>query len=277
MSAAAWLSVFVASLLGSVHCAAMCGGFVAAYSGEPAESAARRAARHLAYNGGRLLTYLTLGGLAGAFGSAVDLAGRAAGFAHAAALATAVVLLLTGVLELSRRAAPIRLGLRPLRPLTSRLSALLIRFRDQPALLRAGLLGLTTTLLPCGWLYAFVALAAATGGVAGGVALMSAFWLGSLPVMLGVAVSAQTLVSKLGTRLPLMRALLIVGVGVVTLLSRLQLPAFAGAEHGAHSSARSTPASTLPSSKDCPCHRNASSARAAEPSFQPSDAPRPGS
>lgn len=276
MNTAPWLSVLVASLLGSAHCAGMCGGFVTAYSGEPGESGARRAARHVAYNGGRLLTYLTLGGLAGAFGSAIDLAGRAAGFAHAAAVATGAVLIVSGLLDLSRRSAPIPLGARRARPLAGRVSKLLIGFRSKPALLRAALLGLTTTLLPCGWLYAFVALAAATGSASGGLSLMSAFWLGSLPMMLGVALSAQTVLAKLGGRLPLLRSSLVIGVGAITLLSRLQLPSFAGAEH-AHAPNTSVNAA-LPTSKDCPCHRHSTSAAVeVKPTFEAHEVARPGS
>ena len=62
------LAVLGASLLGSVHCAAMCGGFVCLYSGTGA-SRHKGAAPHAAYNAGRLVSYLLLGALAGsAFG-----------------------------------------------------------------------------------------------------------------------------------------------------------------------------------------------------------------
>ena len=47
------LSILGASLLGSVHCAAMCGGFVCLYSGAgPARHTG--AAPHAAYNAGRI-------------------------------------------------------------------------------------------------------------------------------------------------------------------------------------------------------------------------------
>ncbi len=42
-------------------------------------------------------------------------------------------------------------------------------------------IGAVTVLLPCGWLYLFVIFAAGTGAVWPAVAVMTAFWLGTLP------------------------------------------------------------------------------------------------
>ena len=70
------LAVLAASLLGSPHCAAMCGGFVCFYAGSGDR---RGVAGHVAYHLGRLAAYLTLGVLAGTLGSRLDAAGRMAG------------------------------------------------------------------------------------------------------------------------------------------------------------------------------------------------------
>ncbi len=250
MNAATWASVFVASLLGSVHCAAMCGGFVAAYaSGEDPRPLARATA-HLAYNGGRLVTYLGLGAVAGTVGRALDLAGSAVGVAHIAAVATAAALLVSGIVALVPKPAFVRLGRGPSRGLASRLTPLFQRFRSKPPHVRALVLGLSSTLLPCGWLYAFAALAASTGGALDGAWLMAAFWLGSLPIMLGVGVSVQTIFRRFARPLARLRPALVIGVGAIALLSRLPLPAFAASAPG------STPQASSPqNADDCPCHR----------------------
>jgi sulfite exporter TauE/SafE len=250
MNGGTWASVFVASIAGSVHCAAMCGGFVAAYAGGENERPLARATAHVAYNGGRLVTYLTLGAAAGTVGRALDLAGSALGLAHVAAIATAVLLLASGVVALAPKAALVQLRTGPTRGLASRLTPLFQRFRAKPAGVRALVLGLSSTLLPCGWLYAFAALAAGTGDALSGVALMSAFWLGSLPVMLGVGLSLQTVFRRFARPLARVRPVLVIGVGVVALLSRFQLPAFA-----ATAPAPGSQASVMPKAKDCPCHR----------------------
>ena len=64
-------AILVASLLGSVHCAGMCGGFVCFY----AAGARTTLATHVAYNLGRLVSYLLLGVMAGLVGMSVDRAG----------------------------------------------------------------------------------------------------------------------------------------------------------------------------------------------------------
>ncbi|HEY3500314.1 MAG TPA: sulfite exporter TauE/SafE family protein, partial [Polyangiaceae bacterium] len=249
MTPAAWLAVALASVAGSLHCAAMCGGFVAAYAGEAGGRTGARTALHVLYNAGRLVTYAVLGASAGALGRALDLAGRAAGVAHVAAIATGVLLLLSGAVGLAPRSGFVRLKKGPGRPLAGGLSRLLASFRDKPPAVRAALLGLTTTLLPCGWLYAFVAVAAGSGGAVDGALVMSAFWVGSLPVLLGVGVSLELVVKSRWARLPRLRSVLILGAGVVTLLSRFQAPAFAASAPAAHRSD-----AALPRAADCPCH-----------------------
>jgi uncharacterized protein len=246
-----FLGVVLASLAGSVHCAAMCGGFVAAYASASEGDRASRSAAHVLYNGGRLVTYLALGAAAGALGGALDLAGRAAGIAHVAAFATGSLLLVSGLVGLVPRPAVIRLKRRAPRPIARRVTALLASFRDKPPAVRAALLGLSSTLLPCGWLYAFAALAASTGSALSGAWLMTAFWLGSLPMLLGVGISLHALAKRLWARLPRLRPVLVLSVGVITLLSRFQMPAFAAPLD----QPRGASASALPKSADCACHK----------------------
>jgi sulfite exporter TauE/SafE len=227
----------------------MCGGFVAAYSGEEDPGTLRRAAAHAAYNGGRLVTYLALGAAAGALGHTLDLAGGAVGVSHVAAVATGVLLVLGGITSLRPRKRFLTLGTGPSRGWASRVAPIFQRFRAQPAVLRALLLGLATTLLPCGWLYAFVALAAGTGGALAGAALMSAFWLGSLPILLGLGVSLQGAARRFARTLPRLRPLLLFGAGAFTLLSRLDAPALAA------TSAEPSRAGAQVHPPGCPYHR----------------------
>jgi len=261
VTVAALVSVLVASAAGSVHCAAMCGGFVAAYSGEEEPGTLRRAAAHAAYNAGRLVTYLALGSAAGGLGHTLDLAGGAAGVSHVAAVATGVLLLLGGLASLRPTRRLLALGTAPSRSWASRVAPIFQRFRAQPAVPRALLLGLATTLLPCGWLYAFVALAAGTGGALAGAALMGAFWLGSLPILLGLGVSLQGAARRFARALPRLRPLLLVGAGAFTLFSRLDAPALAA------TAAEPSRAGASAHPPGCPYHRAppATPTRAPEP------------
>ena len=240
--------VAAASLLGSIHCAAMCGGF-AAIAGDGATGKARWLSQ-CSYHAGRLLSYSALGAFAGWLGHAVDLAGSAAGVGRGAALVCGSVMIAWGMGALLEtqgvRVFPKRWAL------PRQIGQALASLRRLPASGRGLLLGLATTLLPCGWLYAFAVSAAGTASPVHGALLMAAFWSGSLPLMLGLSVALSSLVRRLRRYVPLLSAAVIFGVGLFTVTARANLPAFAAAAvshcHGTHPAA-------LPRAADCPCHR----------------------
>ena len=88
MSAVLALGVLTASLLGSMHCAGMCGGFVCFYA-TGADGRAGGTGSHVAYNVGRLVSYLVLGLLAGVLGQGLDRVGGLVGLSRGAAVANA--------------------------------------------------------------------------------------------------------------------------------------------------------------------------------------------
>lgn len=208
------LAVLIASLLGSVHCAAMCGAFSCLYAGTaPGGGAARAPAlHHAAYHGGRWLSYLTLGLFAGTVGS---------GIGTGAAVVAGVLLVLWGGHAL--------LGASGIRMTTPRvpaawqraMGAVVLRVRGRPPLVRAAVTGLVTTLLPCGWMWAFVAVAGGTGSRLGAVMVMTLFWIGTLPVMVAVGVGAQSVMGRFRTRLPLVSAGIIVVLGLASIALHL--------------------------------------------------------
>ncbi len=204
------LAVLAASLLGSVHCAAMCGAFTCLYAGTaPGGGAARApAGHHAAYNLGRLASYLTLGLLAGSVG---------AGLGSGAALVAGVLLVLWGghaLLRASGVAVPL--------PAVPRgwqraMGAAVGAVRDRPPIVRAAVTGLVTTLLPCGWMWAFVAVAAGTGTPLGAMLVMTVFWAGTLPMMLAVAAGMQRLTGRARARLPLLSAVMVLVLGFASI------------------------------------------------------------
>lgn len=169
-------------LLGSLHCAGMCGPLALAVPVVGAGRAAMGRSR-LVYNAGRLVTYAALGLLFGGCGQALTLAGWQRGLSLLAG-----GLILGGWLIAAR--LPARLSLT--RGVASLKAALgwMLRKRSMPALFGLGLLN---GLLPCGLVYVAGAAAGATGTAAGGAVFMGAFGLGTLPVMLGVGLAGTTL------------------------------------------------------------------------------------
>lgn len=215
--------ILLASLLGSIHCAGMCGPFTCLYAGPRGD--APKFGTHAAYNGGRLVSYVVLGTIAGTIGARVDDLGRFAGVAHLAAI-------IAGCLMVAWAAATIgsTFGMRvpfSFAPDWARrtLGGVLISASRQPAEVRALLVGLLTTLLPCGWLYTFVVVAGSTGSALAGATVMAVFWIGTVPMLLAIGVGAARLLGPLGRRLPVVGATFVLVLGLLTIAGRLHAPA----------------------------------------------------
>ena len=231
------LAVLGASLLGSVHCAAMCGGFVCLYAGTGTSQHAvgRRSVEimpHAAYNAGRLVSYLTLGMIAGSIGRGVNELGTLVHVSRLAAIVSGAVMVLWGSSTLLAA-----LGVRAPRfgvpdVVQATFGSVLIRLRASSGLVRGGAMGLLTTLIPCGWLYAFVATAGGTGNVGDAVLVMTFFWLGTLPMMAAVGAGAQRAFGSFRRRLPLVAAGVAVALGLLSMAGRLSVRPTDHAMHG---------------------------------------------
>jgi sulfite exporter TauE/SafE len=218
------VTVLVASLLGSTHCAGMCGAFVAFAIGvgDPAVRQSRALLLAL-YQGGRLVTYGALGALAGLVGAGVDLSGRLVGLQRAAAVLAGAMMVAFGLLALLQLAGVRMALLRMPAGLTAMISAVHRRALRRSPPVRALATGLLTTLLPCGWLWAFVITAAGTGSGLAGALLMAAFWAGTLPMLTLVGVGVRKLAGPLASRWPAITASAIVCVGVYTIVGRAHI------------------------------------------------------
>lgn len=215
-------TVFVGSLLGSLHCVGMCGGFAAFYAGTDGGSAKRGAkglgVPHAAYALGRGLVYTALGAVAGLVGAAVNLAGDTSGLSEVAALVAGSLIIGWGLVLLVQATGKVRLPTP--RWLDGLLSKILPRLMKTSPTQRALVLGISSALLPCGWLYGFAVTAAGTGRPDLGAFVMFAFWLGTVPAMLGVGLGVQRLAKLVGPRLPLVMPMLLLVLGVATLMNR---------------------------------------------------------
>ena len=188
-------------LLGSLHCAAMCGPLMLVLPVTPGGPALVLTGR-LIYQLGRIATYCLLGLLAGLIGKSIFLAGCQRWLSIALGVA-----LLVGLL-LSKRAALSAPVVRLVAGLKLAMSAQLQR-RSLRAL---ALLGLLNGLLPCGLVYVATAGAMARGSIREGIFYMASFGLGTLPMMLSLSLTGKLFPPA--WRLQLQR-LIPVGVGLV--------------------------------------------------------------
>ncbi len=216
-------SVFLASLVGSTHCAGMCGGIAAFCAGAGESSGRRSIAATATYHAARAASYAAVGAAAGGFGRLLDAGGALVGLQRTAAVAAGITVALVGVallfsaggLEAGRASLPA--WLRNLVTAVHRTAAAM------PPIRRALAVGLATPLLPCGWLWAFALVAAGTGSVAWGALAMLAFWAGTVPVLAALGVGIAALGAGRRRLLAAFAGVAMVAVGIHTAAMRASL------------------------------------------------------
>lgn len=223
--------VFVVGLLGSVHCAGMCGGIVGALSFAPQRpragtttialrpvAAAPASLNVAAYNLGRIASYMTAGAIAG---GAAQGAGALSGLPllQAAAYWLANLMLVAMGLYLMGAWSGIAHVERGGQWLWRRVQPQLKRVGppDTPGRMFAA--GALWGWLPCAMVYSVLVTAMLSGSAASGALTMLAFGLGTLPMMLALGLAGARLRGWL--RLPAVRiacGAVVLAFGVLGLL-----------------------------------------------------------
>jgi sulfite exporter TauE/SafE len=178
------LAVLGLALLGSPHCLMMCGVLCLGSS--------ENGSRGLAfYHFGRLISYLVLGGLAGALGAAVLFDFQKPVFFILGAL-LGLTFIVSGIhLMLAKQVSISEVGHRIV-------GQVLVKTNSVSREIRPLFIGLASGLLPCGFLYTFVLAAVSTKSSMWGAGLLFCFWLGTVPA-LSTAVYLVRTVRKLGS------------------------------------------------------------------------------
>lgn len=217
-----FLSGVLLGLLGSLHCAAMCGPILLAVN----RAAARPSAltRMLAYHGARVFIYAALGVIAGFTGHVA----ATAGLSRAIALGTGASLVLASVGVI---------GGRWTRPLTVPCSSLAIRAGTAAASLTRRrpvggytILGIANGLFPCGLLYAALGTSLALGSVARAAVFMFGFGLGTVPALTVLTISVTAIPMSCRRRFRLAAPILMMVAGSL-LIARGVMPVTSVGSH----------------------------------------------
>ena len=207
---------FAFGFFGSVHCIGMCGPLALSLPGAGA-SRGRYLAERLLYNLGRAVTYTLLGGVFGALGLLVSLAGAQQWISIGVG-----ALMIGGALVpwVSRQIgsleqAPAQFLGRVLQPIQH-----LYKRGGFGAMAAVGLLN---GLLPCGFVYAALATAVTAGEVATSMAFMAAFGFGTIPAMFGVSLLGRLASTAWRIRLQKLVPIGLVIVGLLLILRGLSL------------------------------------------------------
>ncbi|MEQ9406336.1 MAG: sulfite exporter TauE/SafE family protein [Fuerstiella sp.] len=222
--------LFVSGVLGSAHCLGMCGAISATMN---IGTTGLRSAlgRQLLWSLGRIFTYGFLGMLAGFAGarltrsefatSQTQVVWLQAGFA----ILAGVLLVVQGMLAVGwlRRRVSGSGGCVT--------ASVFRRFLQGGSALGVFIAGLLTGFLPCGLVYSFLALAAASTSVWKGPVLMIVFGLGTVPVMLVTGVGLTMASLNMRARLMKLAAFCVLLTGILTLGRGLAFAAGAASEN----------------------------------------------
>ncbi len=225
--------LFIAGVLTSVHCVAMCGGIALSQSDAGKEDR-RSIAPGVLYNSGRIVSYTLAGGLVGLLGKTFDFSSAAKG------IVTALAGMFMALLGLKM------LGAFALMPRIPRSPRILLR---RPSFLqtargrifaRLGMrapfgIGLLNGLMPCGPLQSMQLYALGTGSFFEGALSMFLFALGTAPLMLGFGCISRLLPKKFLPVMAKTSALVVLALGILTIgrggsLAGIPLPGIAGSQ-----------------------------------------------
>ncbi len=216
------------SLVGSLHCVGMCSPFAMLAMGQSSgdRPVIQRAVRLSAYHLGRLATYLFLGSLVAVFTLTFQLAVGDFARSHWIGWGVGMILIVMGMMRLfesiGNATTPVTHSAWVLN-WTRSIVALRKRYASGPAWLSSFLWGFSSTFLPCGWLYVFVLASAAAPSSTMTIAMMVAFWVGTLPLLTAAAWSWSMAGPRWRFLVQPLAAACIIAFGFYTLLHRSQV------------------------------------------------------
>jgi sulfite exporter TauE/SafE len=220
LSPTLFISMFAVGLATSVHCISMCGPMVVTYAvktdGESRWTS--RVVANAAYQAAKLASYLLVGLVLGAVGTAFNLNGLRPWIMLVASLFMIILGLgMTGKAPWAARLTP-----RPPRALVNAVSRLRRRattdaVSGNSSLATPVLFGLLTGLMPCAPLMATELAAASSGSIVSGGVTMAAFGLGTLPLLFAFGTASSLIPGRWRKRLTSVLAFVVIAMGLVFL------------------------------------------------------------
>ncbi|MED4754953.1 sulfite exporter TauE/SafE family protein [Brevibacillus choshinensis] len=207
-----YLLLTLTGLFSAPHCIGMCGGIMSAWTLQSQSSMLQTV---MAYNLGRIVTYMGVGAFMGLIGSFVDAAGTIVGFQGIANVLGGLLILLW---VFKKVALPI-----------SRWSVLQVPFaqrwlekqKSRPGVLPIFFSGLLLGFLPCGLTYTMHMKAAASGSMLEGVLTLAFFGIGTLPALFFIGLFSVVLSRTLRSKILMFANLLAIYIGVISIMRGL--------------------------------------------------------
>lgn len=183
-------TAFVLGLMGSLHCAGMCGPIALALPSSASNRTAFLVGRGLNQLG-RIAVYVLLGVISGLVGKTLVLAGVQQGLSIGLGILMLIAVFTTQLAPWSSR----------MTRWVGWVKSSLARYLKQGTPVSLAAMGAMNGLLPCGLVYVACGGAASTGSVGEGMAYMALFGLGTVPMMLSISLAGRSI--PMGVRLRL--------------------------------------------------------------------------
>lgn len=203
-------------LAGSLHCAGMCGPIAMALPSSGRQGVFRLAEKTL-YQAGRIGTYAVLGYIVGMGASVFDLAG----YGRIASISAGILMVITALVQIVWHKSLIPSG--PLYRLTGSVRLALRRQLDNHSFVALGAIGALNGLLPCGLVTSALLGSAATTEPVGGMIFMASFGVGTLPIMMSMALGGGLLTSSLRAKMRVALPVIALLVGSIVVLRGMAL------------------------------------------------------
>jgi hypothetical protein len=179
------LQAFLLGLLGSLHCAGMCGPIALALPLKQTSSGTRFTSS-LLYNSGRIFTYVLLGFILGILGMGFYFWG----IQRWVSITLGIIMIIWVVMTFSPENLKMNMGFTGI---TAAYKRIFGKQFDRRTYLSVFIIGLLNGLLPCGLVYIALAGAVVSKGPCEGALYMFLFGLGTVPVLLAVTMAGNVI------------------------------------------------------------------------------------
>lgn len=220
--------IFISSLSGSFHCAGMCGGFSCIVCTKDQNKLPIFSI--ISYHLGRLTTYLTLSLIMYSSTSLLQRISKSNFIIYTTLIVCIFLLLIDIWKDFSKNFSLVSLGKSDsiFSKIINKLSILIgLQFDSkkwQSSLVRSGIIGILTGLIPCGWLYIYIAIAGTQSNILNASLIITSFWLGTIPALLIVGLLGAKISDNIFPKIRYISRSLLIVVALISI--HLRFPFF---------------------------------------------------
>jgi hypothetical protein len=210
------ITAFALGLMGSIHCAGMCGPIAIALPLH-GNTMPQKIFGSTLYNVGRTITYGIMGAIFGLLGQGIEMIGIQQKISIIMGALMIISVLFPSIFRNKYRMD------KSLFPFIQKIKTSLAKMFFIRSYSSLFFIGLLNGLLPCGLVYMAIAGAIGTGNVVLGTFYMILFGLGTIPMMLGISLAGNFLSLAIRKKINQLIPVLIVIVGIFFILRGLSL------------------------------------------------------